>query len=180
MHRFFQRILLVSAAAFLLVSATPAQDQSQAQDQQQTQEQASPSQQGQGRGRWARRQQQHHMQMLAEKLGLTDQQKQQFQAIQKNMWQQGRSIRQDSSLTDDQKREKMQELRKQAHKEMFEVLTPEQKEQLKQMRQQHQQQKDKDSGGSGNPASASKSGPAADDDPFAGMTSDDDEPGSPR
>ena len=118
------------------------------------------------------------MQMLAEKLGLTDQQKQQFQQIQKNMWQQGRSIRQDSSLTDDQKREKMQDLRKQAHKQMFDVLTPEQREQLKQMRQEHQQQKDKDSSGSGNPASASKSGPTADDDPFAGMTSDD-EPGNP-
>jgi hypothetical protein len=58
---------------------------------------------------------------------------------------------------------------------MFEVLTPEQKEQLKQMRQQHQQ-KDKDSSGSGNPAAASNK--SADDDPFAGMTSDD-EPGNP-
>ena len=178
MHGFFQRILLASASAILLFTAAQAQeDQSQGKNQPQSQDQTSPSeQQGQGHGRFARRQQQRHMQMLAEKLGLTDQQKQQFQQIQENLWQQGRSIRQDSSLSDDQKREKMQELRKQAHKQMFELLTPEQKEQFKQMRQQHQQQKDKDSSGAGNPASASNK--SADDDPFAGMTSDD-EPGNP-
>jgi len=87
------------------------------------------------------------------------------------------AIRRDSSLTEEQKREKLQGIRKQAHQEMFGVLTQEQKDQLKQMREQHQ----KEQGTSktpGDQASAQKKpGTIAndDDDPFAGMTSDDDD-----
>ena len=105
---------------------------------------------------------------------LTDAQKQQFQEISQRMRKQAMAIRQDSSLSSDQKKEKMQSLRKQAHQQMFGVLTPEQKDKLKEMREQHmKEQKDK---GPGNQASAK---PADDDDPFAGMTSDDDDgPGS--
>ena len=115
------------------------------------------------------------MQMLAQKLNLTDTQKQQFRQIGQQMRQQGMAIRNDSSLTDDQKKEKMQGLRKQSHQQMFGILTPEQKDQLKQLREQHKKDMDKEKG-TGDQASAKKPGSSADDDdPFAGMTSDDDD-----
>ncbi len=126
------------------------------------------------------------MQMLAQKLNLTDAQKQQFQQIGQQMRQQGMAIHNDSSLTDDQKKEKMQSLRKQSHQQMFAILTPEQKDQLKQLREQRKKDQEKekgatgqDNGQSGQASAKKKPGnPAADDDdPFAGMTSDDDEPG---
>ena len=135
---------------------------------------------GQRRGPGARRGgrgQDRHMKMLAQKLNLTDAQKQQFQQIGQQMRQQGMAIHRDSSLTNDQKSEKMQGLRKQAHQQMFAVLTPEQKEQLKQLREQHRKDQEKEKG-SGDQASAKKPGSSGDDDdPFAGMTSDDDGPG---
>ena len=88
--------------------------------------------------------QRQHMAMLAQKLNLTEAQKEQFQQIGQDMRKQGMAIRQDSSLTDDQKKEKMLALRKQSHQQMFGVLTPEQKEQLKQMREQHKKDQEKD------------------------------------
>lgn len=135
----------------------------------------------QRRGPWAHRGgrgQDRHMQMLAQKLNLTDVQKQQFQQIGRQMRQQGMAIHNDSSLTGDQKKEKMQGVRKQAHQQMFAVLTPEQKDQLKQLREQHKKDQEKEKGAGGQ-ASAKKPGSASadDDDPFAGMTSDDDGPG---
>ena len=179
MHRFIHRTLFAALTAVLLMPLTGL---AQEQDKDKDQGQSSPSQSDsqttgrQGRGRFAGAQRQRqHMAMLAQKLNLTDAQKQQFQQIGRDMRKQGMAIRQDSSLTSDQKQEKMQALHKQAHQQMFSVLTPEQKEQLKQMREQHQ--KDEKSKASGDQASTkSKPGSAGDDDdPFAGMTSDDDD-----
>jgi Spy/CpxP family protein refolding chaperone len=180
MHRFIHRILFAAVAgALLLPLAGQAQEQDKDKDQGQSSPSQSDSQTGrQGRGRFAGAQRQRqHMAMLAQKLNLTDAQKQQFQQIGRDMRKQGMTIRQDSSLTSDQKQEKMQVLRKEAHKKMFSVLTPEQKEQLKQMREQHQKDQEKGKT-SGDQASAkAKPGSAGDDDdPFAGMTSDDDGP----
>ncbi|HEY2114659.1 MAG TPA: hypothetical protein VGJ51_06195 [Candidatus Angelobacter sp.] len=178
MHRFIHRILYAVVTAVLLLPVT-----GQAQDQGKDQGQSSPSQNDgqttgrQGRGRFASAQRERqHMAMLAQKLNLTDAQKEQFQQIGRDMRKQGMAIRQDSSLNNDQKKEKMQALRKQAHQQMFGVLTPEQKEQLKQMREQHKKDQEK-SKTSGDQASAkTKPGSASDDDdPFAGMTNDDDD-----
>jgi periplasmic protein CpxP/Spy len=173
MPKFFHRILLAGLTSVaLLPLATQAQ---QTQDQTQgSQQNGSQPNAGQRRGRMGAGGQ--RMGMLAQKLNLTDAQKEQFQQIGRDMRKQGMAIRQDSSLTADQKKEKMLALRKTAHQQMFAVLTPEQKEQLKQMREQHKkdQEKDKPAGDQAsakpNPASAA----AEDDDPFAGMTSDDD------
>ncbi len=154
----FQRALLTSAAVAILLSL--------AAQAQQGQDPGQGDSQGQGRQRGAgarRAGQRQHMEMLAKKLNLTDPQKQQFQQIQQKMRQQAMSIHNDNSLSDDQKKEKMQGLRKQAHQEMFGVLTPEQKDLLKQIREQHQKEQ-----GIGK----------ADEDPFAGMTGDDDDTSS--
>jgi Spy/CpxP family protein refolding chaperone len=174
MTRFIYRILLSALAGLLLTPYSVFAQEAQGQDKSSSGQTQSDNQE-QGKRQWRRGgRQRQHMAKLAEKLNLTDAQKQQFQEISQNMRKQAMTIRQDSSLSDDQKKEKMQSLRKQAHQQMFGVLTPEQKDKLKEMREQHmKEQKDK---GPGNQASARQ---ADDDDPFAGMTSDDDDgPGS--
>jgi Spy/CpxP family protein refolding chaperone len=174
MPKFFHRTLFAAVALMLLL---PAAGKAQEQDKDQGQ-----NNQSQGGGRFAGAQRQRqHMAMLAEKLNLTDAQKQQFQQIGKDMRKQGMAIRQDSSLNADQKREKMLTLRKQAHQQMFGVLTPEQKDKLKEMREQHKKEQGKEKPSADQASAKAKAGSAEseDDDPFAGMTSDDDNgPGS--
>ena len=123
MQRYFQRIVF-AALTSLMIMPMGVQAQEQSKDQSQSSQQTDGSRR---RGRAGMQRQRQHMAMLAEKLNLTDAQKAQFQQIGKDTRKQGMAIRQDSSLTDDQKKEKMQELRKQSHKQMFGVLTPEQK-----------------------------------------------------
>jgi Spy/CpxP family protein refolding chaperone len=176
MHRFIHRTLFAVITAVLLL---PLAGQAQEQDKDKDQGQSSPSQNDttgrQGRGRFAGAQRQH-MAMLAQKLNLTDAQKEQFQQIGKDMRKQGMAIRQDSSLTDNQKKEKMQILRKQAHQQMFSVLTPEQKKQLKQMRELHKKEQEQGKASGDQVSAKTKLGSTVDDDdPFAGMTSDDDD-----
>jgi periplasmic protein CpxP/Spy len=176
MQRFFHRIAISALMSLMFIGlGMQAQEQSKDQSSQPQSGSQSGGQRWQGRRAAAQRQRQH-MAMLAEKLNLTDAQKTQFQQIGRDMRKRGMTIRQDSSLTDDQKNQKMQELRQQSHKQMFSVLTPEQKEKLKQMREEHKKEQDK-STTSGDQASAKKKPGAAsdDDDPFAGMTSDDDD-----
>jgi Spy/CpxP family protein refolding chaperone len=173
MAKFFHRILLGALTSALLL---PLAGQAQQQDQSPSGQPQNSSQPNgtQRRGRMAGGQ---HMAMLAEKLHLTDAQKEQFQQIGKDMRRQGMAIRQDSSLTPDQKKEKMLALRKQAHQQMFAVLTPEQKDQLKQMREQHKKEQGKDKPAGDQAAAKSNTGSATaeDDDPFAGMTNDEDD-----
>jgi len=176
MQRFCHRIAIAALTSLMFIPlGMQAQEQSKDQNSQPPSGSQTADPRWQGRRAAAQRQRQH-MAMLAEKLGLTDAQKAQFQQIGRDMRKQSMTIRQDSSLTDDQKKAKMQELRKESHKQMFGVLTPEQKEKLKQMREEHKKEQEKDKS-SGDQASAKKKpGPASDDDdPFAGMTSDDDD-----
>jgi protein CpxP len=178
MPRFFHRILFATLTSVLFLPLAV-----QAQQQDKDQGQSGPSQAGQtgGQQRRARaagiQSQRQHMAALAQKLNLTDAQKEQFQQIGKDMRKQGMSIRQDSSLTEDQRKEKMLALRKQSHQQMFGVLTPEQKDQLKQLREQHKKEQEKEKSPGDQASAKKKAGSAAndDDDPFAGMTSDDDD-----
>jgi periplasmic protein CpxP/Spy len=181
MRRFLHRKLSLLAAIATLLSCAamaqqpqdPGKDTSgQAQSANQ-----SPGSQQPGRRASAMQRQRQHMAMLAQKLNLTDAQKQQFQQINQSMFRQGMAIRRDSSLTEDQKKEKIQALRKQSHQEMFGVLTQEQKDQLKQMREQHQKEQGTSKTPGDQASAKQKPGAAAndDDDPFAGMTSDDDD-----
>ena len=132
MQRFCHRIVIAGVAALILMPFGRAQEAGKDQGQNSQPQNGSQADGAQLRGRHAAAQRQHqHMAMLAEKLNLTDAQKAQFQQINKDVRKQGMAIRQDNSLTADQKREKFQDLRKQSHKQMFGVLTPEQKEKLK-------------------------------------------------
>ncbi|HWF06404.1 MAG TPA: hypothetical protein VHA06_22130 [Candidatus Angelobacter sp.] len=174
MPKFFHRILLAGLTSVALLPLAAQAQQTQDQSQGSQSQSGSQPNAGQRRGRMGAGGQ--RMGMLAQKLNLTDAQKEQFQQIGKDMRRQGMAIRQDSSLTADQKKEKMLALRKTAHQQMFAVLTPEQKEQLKQMREQHKkdQEKDKPAGDQASTKQNPTSAAAEDDDPFAGMTSDDD------
>lgn len=180
MTRFLRRTLCATFAS-LLLAGTAISQQAQTQTdnssgQIQDDNQGAVNQQP-GRRSSAMQQQRQHMAMLAQKLNLNEQQKRQFWQINQNMRRQGMAIHRDSSLTEEQKKEKIQALRKRSHQEMFGILTQEQKDQLKQMREQHQ--KEQGTGKTpGNQASMQKKPgtPASDDeDPFAGMTSDDDD-----
>jgi periplasmic protein CpxP/Spy len=138
MTRFLHRTLILRAAILLAAltslllagTAMAQQPQGQGNDssgQSQSDNQGTANQQR----RDAMQRQRQHMAMLAQKLNLTDAQKQQFWQINQNMRKQGMAIRQDSSLSEDQKKEKIQALRKQSHQEMFGVLNEQQKDQLK-------------------------------------------------
>jgi hypothetical protein len=173
--RYSYHITFVALTALLLVPGA-ASGQQQDQDKStsgQTQNDTQDQQSRRQRRRGAMRQRQH-MAMLAEKLNLSEAQKEQFQKINQETRKQAMAIRQDSSISDDQKKDKVQALHKQAHQQMFSVLNDEQKQKLKEMREQHM--KNQKGKGPGDQASARKASPAGeDDDPFAGMTSDDDD-----
>jgi len=64
-------------------------------------------------------------------LGLSDDQKAQIQKIHENMKSQMDAIKNDSTLSPDQKRAKMHEIHKASHEQVMQILTPEQREKAK-------------------------------------------------
>ena len=81
----------------------------------------------------------HHggFERMAQQLNLTDQQKTQIQGFTEAGRQQALSIKQDTSLTPEQKRDKFRQLRASTHQQVLGILTPEQQQQMKQLRSQH-------------------------------------------
>ena len=65
------------------------------------------------------------------KLNLTDDQKAQVQKIHENMKSQIAAVRGDSSLSADQQHAKVEEIRKSSHEQVKQLLTPEQRKQMK-------------------------------------------------
>jgi len=119
----------VITATMLFPVAGMAQQEQPGPNQPQVQQ---PYRHHKGRGKHHRR----GMGKMAQRLNLNDQQKQQFQQIRQQSKQQALAIRNDNSLTDADKKQKLQALHKQNREQMVGVLTPEQKEQLKQMREE--------------------------------------------
>lgn len=78
-----------------------------------------------------------HLQMLSEKLNLTDDQKAKLKPILQDQMQQMKTVREDSSLSEDQRRTKMKSIHESLHDQINAVLTPEQQAKFKQM--QHDQ-----------------------------------------
>ncbi|PWT81024.1 MAG: hypothetical protein C5B58_10450 [Acidobacteria bacterium] len=124
-------------AGLLLLCSLPnsalAQGSSQSSEQgasQQQQEQAKPR---------------HHKKMhhMLAKLNLSNDQKAQIKQIHESTKSQIVAVNKDTSLTADQKKTKIREIRQNARKQTDEVLTPEQRQQLqaemKQMREKRQQ-----------------------------------------
>lgn len=77
---------------------------------------------------------------LYSKLNLTDEQKQKIIEIQKTRRSQMDALKEDTSLTPEQKRQKMKEIYETTQKQMDEVLTAEQKQQIEQLREQMREQ----------------------------------------
>jgi len=80
-----------------------------------------------------------HLQMLSEKLNLTDDQKARLRPILQDQMQQMKAVREDSSLSEEQKRAKMKPIHESLHDQINAVLTPEQQAKFKQMRQEQMQ-----------------------------------------
>jgi periplasmic protein CpxP/Spy len=74
---------------------------------------------------------------MSKNLNLTDEQKSKLQPLFEDQRKQVQSVMQDSSLTQEQKRAKVEEIRKATHQQVMSVLTPEQQNQMKQMRGKH-------------------------------------------
>jgi Spy/CpxP family protein refolding chaperone len=76
-----------------------------------------------------------HLQMLSEKLDLTEDQKTKIRPILQDQMQQMKAVRADGSLSEEQKRAKIKSIHDSSHDRINAVLTPEQQAKLKQMRQ---------------------------------------------
>ena len=70
-------------------------------------------------------------------LNLTEQQKEQLKPVFQTTRQQMQALRSDTTLTAEQRREKMKEIRQSEMTQMKSILTPEQQQQLQQMRGRH-------------------------------------------
>ena len=115
---------LMSGVAFAQSSVTTeTQDQSQ-------------SQMGKHRHGDGKQDMQQHIDKMATELNLTADQKTQGQGIMKDQMGQARSVRQDSSLSEDQKEAKLKELHESTHSKINAVLTPDQQKKFTEMRKE--------------------------------------------
>ena len=77
-----------------------------------------------------------HVQMLSEKLNLTEDQKAKLKPIFQDQAQQLKAVRDDTSLTPEQKAAKKKVIHETTHDQINAVLTPEQQEKFKAMKQE--------------------------------------------
>jgi protein CpxP len=77
-----------------------------------------------------------HLQMLSDKLNLTDDQKAKLKPVFQGQMQQMNAVREDSSLSQEQMRAKMKSIHESLHDQINAVLTPEQQAKFAQMRQE--------------------------------------------
>jgi len=79
---------------------------------------------------------QEKLQQISGELNLSDDQKQQLKPILQNEFQQLKAVKDDTSLSDDQKRTKVGEIRGNAKSQMSTILTPDQQKKLETMKEQ--------------------------------------------
>lgn len=88
---------------------------------------------------------------MAKKLNLSQDQQDKLKPIFQQQHQQAMAIKNDSSLTKDQKKEKFQALHQQTMAQVNGILTPEQQQQWQQMRAKHRHEKGGEQAPSANP-----------------------------
>lgn len=71
---------------------------------------------------------------MSKKLNLTDDQKSKLEPIFADQHKQVQAIRQNTTLTNEQKQSEINQLRQSTHQQVLSILTPEQQQQMKQMR----------------------------------------------
>lgn len=101
-------------------------------------------------------------------LNLTNEQKQEWQRIQRETTQNVRAARLDESLSEEQMQQKLREIHAEQRRQLLGLLSPEQQEALKQWWEEQKQQKADGNSGSATTAASS----ANNDDFFAGMVQD--------
>ena len=74
------------------------------------------------------------LKMMSEKLGLSEEQKTKVQEVFARTAEKGKELRKDTALSNEDRRAKMQELRKGEMEEIKAILTPEQQEKMKELR----------------------------------------------
>jgi Spy/CpxP family protein refolding chaperone len=77
-----------------------------------------------------------HLQMLSEKLNLTEDQKAKLKPVFEDQGQQLKAVQDDASLTPDQKAAKKKAIHEKMHDQINAVLTPEQQEKFKEMKKE--------------------------------------------
>jgi protein CpxP len=128
-----KRVLLSAAlAGAMLAAGIPAI----AQTATDTQGSTTNSTQTQGK-HWRHHGKRDHMARMAKKLNLSQDQQNQLKPIFEKQHEQAKAIKNDSSLTPDQKKEKFQSLRQDTMAQMNNILTPEQQQQWQQMKAKH-------------------------------------------
>jgi Spy/CpxP family protein refolding chaperone len=124
--------VMITIALGAAMLATGAMAQTSSTDQSNNSTATQPEQ---GKHHFGRR---HHggmnMKKMAEKLNLSQQQQDQLKPIFEKQREQAKAIRQDNSLTQDQKKEKMQALHQDFQTQVSGILTPEQQQQVAQMK----------------------------------------------
>lgn len=79
---------------------------------------------------------QKHLEWLGQQLNLTDDQKEKVQPILQDQHRQMKAVRDDVSLTQDQKHEKMKQIHESTHTQIQAILTPDQQEKFKQLKEE--------------------------------------------
>ena len=156
---FGKRVLLAGAAIFTLLACAAAQSSDNQQSDRPPQAQQ-------------RQPQQRRLALLAQRLSLTGDQKQQWMQIQKQTAQQIRAVRKDDSLSEEQMQARLKEIHKQQRDQIVALLTPEQQAELKAFWEEQKQKQQSDGSSSSSPQAQNKETENADD-LFAGMVSDD-------
>lgn len=72
---------------------------------------------------------------MMKQLHLTKQQKQELKSFHKSTKQEREAVKNNTTLTKEQRQEKIQQLRRERHDKLESILTPEQKQKLKQMQE---------------------------------------------
>lgn len=122
-NKFIQHGLV---AALLVVCATSVLTRAQGATQTSGQEQAAPAQNAPNRPN----------------LNLTDDQKAQMQKIHAGTKSQIEAINSDTSLTADQKEAKIRSVKRDSHKQIEAMLTPDQRKTMREWRREHRAEKD--------------------------------------
>jgi len=79
------------------------------------------------------------LEWLSKELNLTDDQKAKVRPILEDEGKQMKAVREDSSLSQEQKHDKMRQIHEAAHSQINELLTPEQQQKFAQLKEQHKE-----------------------------------------
>ncbi|HVZ16518.1 MAG TPA: hypothetical protein VG897_05340 [Terriglobales bacterium] len=126
-----KRVFLTAAlAGSMIVAGLPALAQTTESQSNATQQQS--SNEGRHRGKHG-----DHFARMAKKLNLTQDQQDKLKPIFQKQREQAQAIKNDTSLSKEQKKEKFQALRQDTMTQVNGILTPEQQQQWQQMRAKH-------------------------------------------